>query len=146
MPTVQERVEIDAPVTEVFAYVDDASRAHEWLVGLTRIEPVGSVRHGVGAQYDGTVRVGVALDSRIECTAWEQDRLIVLQSVDGIENTQRWEFAPLGEDRCEVRACISFEFPGGPAGRAIARVVRPLVGGAVQRTAANLVGRFARAR
>lgn len=143
MRRVEKRVEVPAPVSEVFAYVDDVDNAGEWLYGLTRIVPVGEVEHGVGAQYDGAVRVGVPLHSRIECTGWEQDRLIELTSVAGIHNTQRWEFRPLGERRCEVYARVDYDLPGGPAGKVIERAVSPVVGIAVQHTADALVARFA---
>ena len=46
----------------------------------------GAVRgglRGVGAQYDGVMKVGVPLKARIECTAWEQDPLLELTSVKG---------------------------------------------------------------
>lgn len=139
---VETTAEIAAPVAEVFAYVDDFKNAPEWLYGLTRIEPVGEIAHGLGAQYDGTMKVGVPLTSRIECTGWEQDRLIELKSIKGIKNAQRWEFAPIDGDRCELRAVITYELPGGPAGKAISKAVNPVVGIAIRQTTESLVSRF----
>jgi uncharacterized membrane protein len=136
---VEQSVEIDAPVSTVFAYVDDFTRTRDWMYGLTKIEPVGEQRHGVGAQYDGVMKVGVPLKARIECTAWEQDRLIELTSVKGIETTQRWTFTPLGDDRTRVEAWISYKLPGGPAGKAIASAVKPVVGVAIKHSSESLV-------
>ncbi|MEV5001452.1 SRPBCC family protein [Nocardioides sp. LML1-1-1.1] len=136
---VEHSVEIDAPVEKVFAYVDDFTHTKDWMYGLSRIEPVGEQLTGVGAQYDGTMQVGVPLKSRIECTAWERDRLIELTSVKGIRNTQRWSFTDLGGDRTRVEAWISYTLPGGPAGKAIASAVKPVVGIAVRHTSESLV-------
>lgn len=136
---VEQYVEIDAPVGKVFAYVDDFSTTKDWMYGLTKIDPVTDQLRGVGAQYDGVMRVGVPLKARIECTAWEQDRLIELTSVKGIQTTQRWRFTDLGSDRTRVDAWISYTLPGGPAGKAIEKAVKPVVGIAVRHTSEALV-------
>ncbi|HWJ67945.1 MAG TPA: SRPBCC family protein [Nocardioides sp.] len=136
---VEQSVEIDAPVSKVFAYVDDFSKTKDWMYGLAKIDPVTEQLHGVGAQYDGVMKVGVALKARIECTAWEQDSLIELTSVKGIQTTQRWRFTDLGGDRTRVHACISYTLPGGPAGKAIEKAVGPVVGIAVKHSSDALV-------
>jgi uncharacterized membrane protein len=136
---VEKSVEVEAPVSAVFAYVDDFSKTREWMYGLAQIEPVGEQLHGVGAQYDGVMKVGVSLKARIECTAWEKDRLIELTSVKGIRNTQRWTFTDLGGDRTRVDAWIEYTLPGGPAGKAIEKAVQPVVGIAIKHTSETLV-------
>ena len=136
---VEHSVEIAAPVTEVFAYVDDFSKTREWMYGLDRIEPVTDQLHGVGAEYEGVMKVGVSLSSRIRCTAYEVDRLIELDSVKGIRNTQRWTFTPLDEQRTRVDAWISYSLPGGPAGAAMAAGIKPFVGIAIKHTSDTLV-------
>jgi uncharacterized membrane protein len=141
---VEETAEIDAPAAEVFAYIDDFSNAREWLYGLKQIEPVGGVaQRGVGAQYEGVMKVGVSLKSTIECTDWEQDRLIEITSIKGIRNTQRWTFEPLADDRCRLHAHITYELPGGPAGKAMGKAVNPVVGIAIKHTTEKLVSKFA---
>jgi uncharacterized membrane protein len=136
---VEQSVEIAAPVSKVFAYVDDFTCTKDWMYGLTKIEPVTDQLRGVGAQYDGVMKVGVPLKARIECTAWEQDRLLELTSVKGVETTQRWSFTDLGDDRTRVDAWISYTLPGGPAGKAIAGAVKPVVSIAVKHTSDALV-------
>lgn len=136
---VEKSVEVDAPVATVFAYVDDFSTTKDWMYGLTKIDPVTDQLRGVGAQYDGVMKVGVPLKARIQCTAWEQDRLIELTSVKGIQTTQRWRFTDLGGDRTRVDAWISYTLPGGPAGKAIEKAVKPVVGIAVKHTSEALV-------
>jgi uncharacterized membrane protein len=136
---VEHSVEIAAPVAEVFAYVDDFTNTGDWMYGLNKIEAVTDHLHGVGAEYDGVMKVGISLSSRIRCTAYEKDRLIELDSVKGIKNTQRWTFTPLAEDRTRVDARISYSLPGGPAGAAMAASIRPFVGIAVKHTSETLV-------
>ena len=136
---VEHSVEIAAPVSTVFGYVDDHTRTRDWMYGLAAIEPVTEQLHGVGTQYDGVMRVGVVLKARIECTAWEQDKLLELKSVKGIETSQRWTFTALAEDRTRVEAYITFKLPGGPAGKAIAAAVKPVLGGAVRHSSETLV-------
>lgn len=136
---VEESVEVDAPVDKVFAYVDDHTHTKDWMFGLARIEPVTDQLRGVGAQYDGVMKVGVPLKARVECTAWEQDRYIEIRTVKGIHTTQRWTFTDLGGDRTRIEAWVSYTLPGGPAGRAIASAVKPVVGTAVRHTSVALV-------
>ncbi|MFL6160030.1 MAG: SRPBCC family protein, partial [Marmoricola sp.] len=135
---VEETVEIAAPVEEVFAYVDDFTNTRDWMYGLHKIEPVTAQRSGVGAEYDGVMKVGVSLTSRIRCTAWEKDRVIELTSVKGIRNTQRWTFTETdGGTRVDAR--ISYTLPGGPAGAAMAAAMKPFVGIAIKHTSETLV-------
>lgn len=136
---VEQSVEIRRPVAEVFAYVDDFTRTKEWMYGLAKIEPVTDRKHGVGAAYDGVMKLGVSLTSRIECTGYEVDRLLELTSVQGIRNTQRWTFTDLGGGRTRVDAWISYSLPGGPAGKAIAAAVKPFVGVAVKHSSESLI-------
>ena len=136
---VEKSVEVAAPLHVVFEYVDDFSTTKDWMYGLHRIDPVGEQLRGVGATYDGTMRLGVSLTSRIRCTGWEQDRLIEITSIKGIKNTQRWTFTDLGDDRTRVDAWISYTLPGGPAGRAIEAAVKPFIGIAIAHTSETLV-------
>jgi uncharacterized membrane protein len=140
MPSVVEHsVEIAAPVAQVFAYVDDFSNVKDWMYGLHSIEPVGEQRHGVGATYDGVMKLGVSLSSRVRCTAYEPARLIELTSIRGIKNTQRWTFTDLGGDRTRVEASISYTLPGGPAGKVIENAVKPFIAIAIKHTSEQLV-------
>ncbi len=140
MPSIVEQtVEIAAPVAVVFAYVDDFSNTRDWMYGLHKIDPVGPQVRGVGAEYDGVMKLGVSLTSRILCTGWEQDRLIELTSVKGIRNTQRWSFAEIDGDRTRVDAWISYTLPGGPAGAAMAAAMKPFVSIAIRHTSESLV-------
>ncbi len=129
---------INAPVADVFAYVDDYRTTKDWMYGLTKIEPKTDQLRGVGATYDGTMKVGVTLHSTIRCTAWEENRLLELESITGIINTQRWSFSDLGAATTRVDAWISYTLPGGPVGATMARAIKPFVGIAIKSTSETL--------
>ena len=143
---VEHSVEIAAPVHEVFAYVDDVTTTREWMYGLHHIEPVGEQLRGVGATYDGVMRLGVALTSRIRCTRYEPEHVLELTSISGIKNTQRWTFTDLGQDRTRIDAQISYTLPGGPAGKVIEKAVNPLIAIAIKHTSERLVHNLERRR
>jgi uncharacterized membrane protein len=138
-PVVEHSVEVDAPVATVFAYVDDHTRTQEWMYGLASITPVTEQTNGVGATYDGVMKLGVTLTSRIRCSLWEQDRALGIESVSGIRNSQRWTFTDLGDGRTRLDAWISYTLPGGPAGAAIAAAIKPIMALAIRWTSESLV-------
>jgi len=136
---VEHSVEVAAPVHEVFAYVDDFTHVKDWMYGLHSIEPVGEQLQGVGATYEGVMRLGVSLRSRVRCTGYVPDELIEISSISGIKNTQRWTFADLGDGRTRVAAWISYTLPGGPAGKVIENAVKPFIEIAIKHTSETLV-------
>ena len=139
---VEHSVEVEAPVHEVFAYLDDFTNAKDWMYGLHSIVPVEGPTHGLGATFDGVMKLGVSLSSRIRCTGYEPDRMVEISSISGIKNAQRWTFTPIGEDRTRVDAWISYTLPGGPAGKVIERAVNPLISIAIKHTSERLVQRL----
>lgn len=132
-------MEIAAPVDAVFGYVEDFTRLKDWVYGLHQITPVEGPLRGEGATYDGVMRLGVSLRSTVRCTDYEMNRRVEISSIRGIHNTQRWTFSELGDDRTRVEVWMSYTLPGGPAGAAIERAVRPLVGVAVKHSSEALV-------
>lgn len=144
MPVVQTTIEVQASVEDAFAYVDNYRTVPEWMFGLVQFEPVGARDHGLGAIFDGTMKVGVPLTSQVEVTAWEQDELIELSSIKGIRNAWQFTFHPVAADRCRVDVHVTYELPGGPIGKGMAAAVKPMVGVAVDRTTAAVRRHFER--
>ncbi|MFD4294254.1 SRPBCC family protein [Rhodococcus sp. NPDC058532] len=125
-----------------FAYVDDYRNVPDWMFGVTRFEPVGSQTHGLGATFDATMQLGPkALNSRVRITEWEQDRLIRLESVDGISNGSTWRFSPTPDGNTELSVDFDYTLPGGLLGKALAKIVEPIVGTAIAHTEATLRAR-----
>jgi uncharacterized membrane protein len=117
-----------APVDVAFAYVDDYRNATDWMFGLARFEAAGEQVQGKGAVFDATFSVKpVKLHSTIEVTEWEQDGLIAFESVKGFRNWSRWQFTADGPSRTTISVVFSYELPGGLAGKALGRVLEPIV-------------------
>ncbi len=117
-----------APIGVAFAYLDDYRNATDWMFGLARFEPTGEQDQGLGAQFDGTFQVKpVKLVSTIKVTEWEQDKVIAFESVKGFRNWSTWRFEPLGPEETKIDVTFSYEMPGGLAGKAMGRVLEPIV-------------------
>lgn len=129
----------DVPVDVVFAFVDDYRTVPNWMFGISRFEPIGERNHGLGATYDATMNIGPkALKSVVEVTEWKQDEVIAIESVKGMSNSSTWRFEPVGEGQTRLTVDFRYNLPGGLAGKALAAIVEPVVGGAIRHTEAKL--------
>ena len=117
-----------APVDVAFAYVDDYRNATDWMFGLAAFEPVGEQVQGLGAVFDGTFTVKpVKLHSTIKVTEWKQDSIIAFESIKGFRNWSSWRFEPVEPAKTRIAVTFSYELPGGLAGKALGRVLEPIV-------------------
>lgn len=128
-----------APVDTAFAYVDDHRNVPAWMFGVTRFDPVGPQSQGLGAVFDVTMQIGPkALHSRVRITEWELDRVIVLDSIDGIGSSSSWRFRPTDDGGTELSVDFDYTLPGGLLGKALAKLVEPIVGTAIAQTESTL--------
>ena len=131
------------PVDLAFAHIDDYRNVPDWMFGISRFDPIGTLDQGLGATYDATMQLGPkALKSTVEITEWEQDRLITLSSIAGFGNRSSWMFTPVGDDRTELSVDFGYELPGGFAGKALGKLIEPFVVTAIKQTEANLRGQI----
>lgn len=139
MAEIHHETSCHAPVGAAFAYLDDYRNVPKWMFGVSRFDPVGQATHGLGAVFDGAFAVRpVKLSARVRITEWEQDRLIVLTSVTGFANSSRWQFSADGPDRSTLHIVFAYELPGGLAGRALAKVLGPVLTLSLRHTDDNL--------
>lgn len=140
---VRHRAVAVVPTDVAFAHIDDYRNVPDWMFGITRFDPVGDLVQGLGAQYDTAMQIGpTALESTVEITEWERDRIITLSSVEGFGNRSSWRFTPVGADRTELSVDFGYELPGGLAGRVLGKLIEPVVVAAIRQTEANLRGRI----
>lgn len=125
--TVTVATDVDVPAQVAFDYVADHTHTADWLYGLTRLEPLTEQTQGVGAKFDGTLKLGTSLSSQLEVIEYEDGRLFTLDSYRGINNTSRWEVVARGEEACTVKATWHYDLGGGVAGKALGKVVEPVV-------------------
>jgi uncharacterized membrane protein len=117
-----------APLDVAFAYLDDYRNATTWMFGLSTFEPVGDKDHGLDAVFDGTFAVKpVKLSSRIRVTEWEENKVIAFESIKGFKNWSTWRFESTGPEQTRIDVTFSYELPGGLAGRALSKVLEPIV-------------------
>lgn len=127
-----------APLEVAFAYTANYRNVPDWLYGISKFEPVGEVDYGLGAVFDGSMNLGVTLHSRIEVNEFEENRLIGFDSIKGFRNSSRWTFSAIDANRSSVVADVSYELPGGIAGKALGKVIEPFAKIAVQHSSAAL--------
>jgi uncharacterized protein YndB with AHSA1/START domain len=123
MNPVVSTVEIERPVAEVFAYVTDPSRFHEWQESAVS----GSMKDGaprVGSHCTTTRRIGgAARTSTSELTEYEPPRRWALRGIDGpIRADVQVRVEPVSDDT-RSRVTIELRFHGHGLGKLIAPVV-----------------------
>ncbi|MEU2036309.1 SRPBCC family protein [Nocardia amamiensis] len=133
-----------ASAESAFAYVNDYQNLPRFLHGVESFTPVGEQTEGVGATFDGHMKLGPAsLKSRIEVIRWEKDYAIGVKSIKGFEIESTFLFHAKGDALCTVDAIVDYRVPGGLAGRALGKTIEPFVKIAVQHTTHNLVTQIA---
>ena len=130
---LDETIEVERPLHEVFAYVSDFARIEEWDPAVARATRLSEGGPGVGAEYRIDMKAGFSLHYRV--VEFEQDRRM-LMTVDSRLFTAREEilFERAG-DGSRVRYIARFDFPAALATlnrlfpAAMERVGKSAVGG-----------------
>ncbi len=129
---------INAPVTTVFAYVDDYRNTTKYMKDLVKWQPTGKVTHGKGAQFDVGMKAGpTTLTSVVDITVWTENRSIGWNSREGFKQIGKWGFTPHGE-QTDVTFALEYEFGGGIAGKLLGRAAEPIMRGNLQRSVDTL--------
>lgn len=129
---------VDAPPAVVFAYLDDYRNTPKYMAGLKKWEPAGDKTHGEGAMFLGAMdAAGQTLESTLEITTWRQDEAIGWTPRDGFKQGGQWTLTPEG-DGTRVSLAVEFSFPGGFAGKAVAKMAEPVVKNNVRQSVAKL--------
>jgi len=141
----------NAPLSVAFAYIDDYRTTPDWMFGLAKFVPVGDLDQGLNAVFEGTFQVKpVKLHSTVKITAWEQDKLIKMESVKGFVNRSTWRFEALNDTETRVFVDFTYELPGGLAGRALGKALEPIVAMSIRHSDAalrkNIEARYAQGR
>ena len=133
MVHVQHVSTIAVPRDFAFDYVADFRNGGEWVFGVTKLEIVGQTQYGLGAVCDGSIKLGpTTLHSHTKIVRWQPPDIVALESVKGFVHRSTWAFSKAGDETTELVADISYELPGGLAGRALGKAIEPFVGIAVR--------------
>ncbi|MEV6063480.1 SRPBCC family protein [Nocardia asteroides] len=135
-----------ASAETAFEYVNDYRNLPNFLYGIESFVPVTEQTDGLGATFDGHMKLGPAsLKSRVEVVKWEKGRVIGIKSIKGFEIISTFHFYPKGESLCTVDATIEYFVPGGIAGKMLGKTIEPFVKIAVKHTTDSLVAEIAKA-
>lgn len=121
MLSVSETVAIDAPLSDVFAYMDDPHNQAEITPSLSDVRSVED-RGDDGKRLDYTYTMaGVSLDGTLETTTYEPESRVVFDMVEGpLSGELTWEFETT-DDETRVTYSASYELPSS----VLEAVVRP---------------------
>lgn len=124
---------VSAPQGFVFDYLGDMRNAGEWLFGIDRLEITGDLEHGLGTVYDGSVKLGPkTLHSHVKVVRWEPPSIVGFESVRGFVNRSTWTTRAVDATTTEIIVDLTYELPGGLAGRILGQVIEPFVALAVR--------------
>ncbi len=97
MVEVAREVRIEAPVEDVFAYMDRPENQPEFTPSLSRSETVETLPNG-GKRVAYTYSMaGVDLDGDLEATAYDPERRVVWEMSGDLTGEIEWGFEPDGD-------------------------------------------------
>ena len=120
-------VEIDAPSSVVFDFVADYTTASSYMYGLEKLVALTDDTRGLGAKFEGTIKLGASLNSFLEVTEFEEGTKFTLASYKGIKNTSYWTISSISESKARAVLRWEYDLGGGIAGRALGKIVEPFV-------------------
>lgn len=115
--------DIEAPRQAVWDYIVDPDRTLDFFVGLTRWEPEGPKRTGLGARYLMGMRIAsVELGGLVEIVEFDPPCDMAWSGVTGVEQRGRWRLRARKGGGTHVELRLTYHAPGGLMG-AIADLV-----------------------
>jgi uncharacterized membrane protein len=118
---LNESVIISAPPKLVWDHLTEPSNALHFMSGVTRWEPAGDKRTGIGARFRVLFKVGSAeVGGLIEFVEWDEERDMAWSSVTGIDQRGRWRLRELEDGRTRVEFRFAYGVAGGGIGGMIA--------------------------
>jgi uncharacterized membrane protein len=129
---------IEAPIEAVFAYVDDYKNTTKYMRDLSKWEPIGGKKHGLGAVFEVGMKAGPkVLESTIEMDKWVENKTIAWESTDGFWQKGSWVFKTKA-GKTEATYDMEYEFGGGIAGKLLAKAAEPIVRMNIEKSIAEL--------
>ena len=131
---------IAAPISDVFAYVDNWENATVYTQDLTKWEPAGEITHGLNSSFAAALKMGpTTQESILLITKWEEDVIIAWEPQSGFQQSGAYEFEPVGEGT-KVTFTLDIKLPGGIAGKLLGKTVEPVAKMTVSKSLSNLKG------
>lgn len=110
MVEVRDRIRIDAPVEDVFEYMDRPENQPEFTSSLTRSETVEELPNGGKRVAYTYTMAGVDLEGRLEALEYEPESHVRWEMTGHLEGEIEWAFEP--EDGATVVTYVArYEIP-----------------------------------
>ena len=109
MLTLDESIEVDRPVHEVFAYVSEFSRIEEWDPAVARAHKLTVGAPGVGSEYQIDMKAGFSL--YYEIVEFEKDSRMAMDVTSRLFRAHEEIFFEPTESGTRVRYVAEFDFP-----------------------------------
>ena len=146
MPRVQATTLIQAPVDQVFAYVNDYRNSTKFTSDLLRWDPVTDKTDGLGARFEAAMKMGpTTQQATLEITGWKRNALIAWDPIAGFDSGGRYTFKREGTST-RVTFEVYFNPPGGVAGRMLGKIIEPIARQDAQKSVDNLKRNIERKR
>ncbi len=112
MAKIEQSIIIDAPVEEVFNYVEDPENIPEYWPSVIEIKDVEELPDG-GARMTSVYKMaGVRFDVESVCTAFVPNQRTVYESEGGVSSTATWIYEPQdGGTKVTIRNEYTVELP-----------------------------------
>ena len=135
-----ESIEITAPQQLVWDYLAEPTNYLHFMSGVTRWEPAGDRRSGLGARYRMLIRVGAAeVGGLIEFVEWRPCTDMAWTSVTGVDQRGRWRVREVASRRTRVELRYAYGVAGaGVAGLLAERVAAPALSRHLRRSLQQL--------
>lgn len=121
MPKVMKKIQINAPIREVFTYLDNPRNELEWMQGMVDVRDV----HGSGknTHFSWTFKMGGhRLEGETERVEEEADHKIVERLSGEAPSTWTFTLEPQGEST-ELNLDVEYTIPH----RVLSRLTEPMV-------------------
>jgi uncharacterized protein YndB with AHSA1/START domain len=94
MAKIRKSIVIDAPVEEVFDYVEDPANIPEYWPSVVKIKEVDQLPNG-GARMTAVYKMaGVRFNMESECVEYVPNQRTVYKSEGGVSSTLTWTYEP----------------------------------------------------
>lgn len=133
MSSIRVAVELDAPVAEVWAYLEHVERHVEWMADAEAITFETDQHRGVGTAFICDTKFGpIRLEDRMEITEWVPEQRMGVEHTGLVSGTGVFELESIDMGRrTRFSWTETLQFPwyfGGNIGRAVASrvMMKPL--------------------
>ena len=130
-------VHVDAPVSDVFAYMDRPENQPEITPSLTRSEILEERADGSKRVAYGYGLGGITMDGELDAVEYEPEERVVWEMTGDLSGEITWEFEP-EDDGTRVTYAASYDVPGGVLEKLAAPFVKRYNGREVETTLENL--------